>query len=378
MNILKKSFVCISLSASLMACSDNNEVKTPLQIPTQYDGANFTINASTQIAVVNQVNALLTECKKSRTAGTKVTASSLNSLFTSSPANLKTIMLPYHTNLLTSTNGVFARIEKSSGNLYTPTSTPQAGALGGVFGAYLFDENGIDLNEAVEKSTFGGILYKHAIDLLSANLTNATTDQLVAIIGANPTFPNSSNATKNPQPDMLLANYAARRDKNDGKGFYSQLKNSFITLQAAIKAGNNYKAEQETAIATIKITLEKACAASAINYCNAVITTMSKTTTTDAEKASALHALSEGIGFIQTWKTIPQQHKKITDAQIDEILTLFNANPESTPTAYKFATEPFTQLPKLQQVISKLQTIYGFTNAELEDFKSNWVSVQGR
>ena len=49
---------------------------------------------------------------------------------------------------------------------------------------------------------------------------------------------------------------------------------------------------------------------------------------------------------------------------------LFNAPANATPTAYKFATEPATQLPKLQQVITKLQGIYGFTNTELEDFKS--------
>jgi hypothetical protein len=170
-----------------------------------------------------------------------------------------------------------------------------------------------------------------------------------------------------------MSGYVARRDKNDGNGFYSTIKTNAIKLQAAIKAGDKYKSEQQEAIAAIKLTWEKASAASAINYCNAVMTTLSNTTVTDAQKAAALHSLSEGIFFTATWKNIGQTNRKITDAQIDEISNLFNAT-----ASYKVAVNPVTELPKIQQIISKLQGIYGFTNTELEDFKFNWISVQGR
>jgi hypothetical protein len=75
---------------------------------------------------------------------------------------------------------------------------------------------------------------------------------------------------------------------------------------------------------------------------------------------------------------LPQQHKKITDTQIDAILTLLNAPANGTPTSYKFITEPVTELPKLTQIITQLKGIYGFTDAEIEEFKNNWITLQGR
>ena len=175
-----------------------------------------------------------------------------------------------------------------------------------------------------------------------------------------------------------MAVYAARRDKNDGNGFYTQLKNNFIRLQAVAKAGADYKKEQDEAVADIKLTWEKVNAATVINYCHAVIANMSKTNPAEADKANSLHAYGECVGFIHGWRTIPQTQKKITDAQIDEILTLLNAPATGPPTSYLFITDPVNQLPKLTQVINKLKTVYGFTDAQIEDFRKNWLNEQAR
>jgi hypothetical protein len=250
--------------------------------------------------------------------------------------------------------------------------------VGGVYGGYLFDANGLEMEQMIDKGLYGAALYNHAITLMSQPLTTATTDQLVSIFGASPEFPNTNNTAKTQNPDRFMALYAARRDKNDGKGLYTQQKANFIKLQAAIKAGSQYKQEQEEALAAIKLTWEKASAATVINYCHAVIATLSSTNPTDAQKGAALHAYSECVGFIHGWRTLPQQHKKITDSQIDAILTLLNAPANGTPTSYKFITAPVSELPKLTQVINQLKAIYGFTDAEIEDFKNNWVVLQGR
>jgi hypothetical protein len=376
MNFLKKSFLFISLSASLMACSDKESVKAPLTIPTQYEGTSFAANASTELAVLGRLKAITDEAKKGRVSGIKVELNALNTLFTAGSPSLKSLNTPYYASRLEGSNGFLAELSKSSGTVYNPLA-PITGE-GGAYGGYLFDENGLEMEQLVEKGMFGSVLYKHATDLISQPLTPATVDRLLAILGSNPTFPNTSNASKVPAPDAMFAVYAARRDKNDGKGFYSQLKTQFIKLQAAIKAGDNYKTEQQEAIAAIKLTWEKVNAATIINYCSTVISTMSNTTTTDIQKANALHAYGECVGFIHGWRTIPMQHKKITDAQIDEILTLLNAPYNQIPTSYKFITSPVAELPKLQQVIKKLQDLYGFSAADLEDFKNNWITIQGR
>jgi hypothetical protein len=244
-----------------------------------------------------------------------------------------------------------------------------------MYGGYLFDENGTEIEQLIEKGAFGAAAYNHAVKLANGPLTPATADQLMAILGMNPTFP-SSNASKHPKPDRAMAVYAARRDKNDGNGYYSQLKFNFIKLQAALNGGTNYTTDRDEALTAIFTTWEKVNAATVINYCHAVISTMSNTSTTDAQKASALHAHGENVAFLHGWRTISS--KKITDAQTDELLALLNSAPNTTPTPYLFVTDSVNQLPKLQQIISKLQAIYGFSSAEIEDFKKNWITEQNR
>jgi predicted house-cleaning noncanonical NTP pyrophosphatase (MazG superfamily) len=48
------------------------------------------------------------------------------------------------------------------------------------------------------------------------------------------------------------------------------------------------------------------------------------------------------------------------------------------PTSYKFATDSVNELSKLSTVISKLKTKYNFSDQEVEEFRNNWVAVQGR
>ncbi len=373
--------ILLSLFATIFifttqSCGDNNDVIPPLSIPTTFESTNFATNASVEIGVGNRLGSMTNEAKKGRVKGVKVSADSLSFWFISGSPTLQSVNTRYFAERLSGAFGWIDEITKASGNDYTPTATISGN--GGFFGGYLFDENGLEFEQLIEKGQFGSVLYNHAVSLLSGEVKAETVDRVIAIFGANPTFPNTPTASKTAQPDRLMANYAARRDKNDGKGFYIQIKNAFLKLQAAVKGGTNYTKERDEAIADIKLTWEKVNAATIINYCHAVTTTLSKTTTTDAEKGAALHAYGECVGFTHGWRTISPPNKKITDAQIDEILDLLNAPASGTPTSFKFITEPVTQLPRLAQVISKLKALYAFTDADIEDFRKNWISEQSR
>ena len=91
-----------------------------------------------------------------------------------------------------------------------------------------------------------------------------------------------------------------------------------------------------------------------------------------------MHSYSECVGFIHGWRTFSQSDKKITDAQIDEMLTLLLAPATGSTTSELFITDTFNQLPKLTQVINQLKNIYGFSDQDIEDFKTNWVAAQAR
>ncbi len=374
MNRRTISTVLIAASFIGFSCSEDDP-KTPLIIPAEYDGSAFEANTTTQIQVLTNLSAIANEVKKGRTNGTTVPFQNLSALYTAGAPSLKSVSTAYFAGKMEGADGYMDELSKASGGTYTP-GTPSG--EGGVYGNYLFDENGLEIEQVIEKGQFGSVLYKHATDLLEGNITAATVDQLVAIFGASPSFPNTYNGAKTNTPDRFLANYATRRDKNDGTGFYTQMKDAFIKLQAALKAGDEYKQEQQEAISAITFNWEKINAATVINYCQATTAALSATNPTDAQKSGALHSYGEAVGFIHGWKTIPQPYKKITDAEIDEVLVLFNAPANGIPTSYKFVTDAVTELPKLQQAITKLKSIYGFTDQEVEEFKNNWVTAQER
>jgi hypothetical protein len=229
----------------------------------------------------------------------------------------------------------------------------------------------------VEKSQFAGTQYRIALELLRSR-TPENVQKALVLFGAPSTFPNSD---KGSNPDRFSAAYAARRDKRDGLGYYTRIKRNFMELQAAAKADVTYEQEYQTAFNNLKANWERALIATVINYCYSASTTLSVANPGPDATARALHAIGEAIGFTLGIKAIPVSDRLITDAQIDVILALLNAPFNGTSSVYKFATESFQQLPKLddnQGVIGQLKGIYGFTNAELTDFRQNWVNVQSR
>jgi hypothetical protein len=369
----KKSLFALSVTLFFIACGEKD--KAPLDIPSAYDGSTFASNIATQDAVRGQLEALVNEAKKGRTAGVVLDYATLTQLFNVGSPSVKSITTSYYAGRLDGAGNWLDEMAKASGTTYSigvPTGQ------GGVLNGYLFDENGLEIEQLVEKGLFGAALYNHAVSLMQGTMTPATADQLLRIFGAHPDFPNTPTAAKATNPDKFMANYAARRDNNDGNGLYFQMKNAFIKLQAALKAGDDYNQERDEALATLRETWEKVNAGTMINYCHSVISTLSATNPTDAQKGSALHAYGECVGFMHGWRTIPQDYKIMTDAEIDEILVLFNAPYNGTPSSYKFATDPANELPKLTTVIGKLKAKYGFSDQQVEDFRNNWVAVQGR
>jgi hypothetical protein len=361
----------------LSSCT-KDDPKVALEIPAAYDGSAFAANAATQTALINQLSALTAEAQKGRTAANTVSRQALEGLFTAGNPSLSAEITAYFKGKLEGDNGWFDELAKASGTTWTPQA-PDGSSQGGTYGGYLFDEYGVEIEQLLEKGQFNATFYNHAVKLMSGTITLETVDQLVAIFGAKPAFANSgSNNVSAENRDRAMANYGARRDKNDGNGMYTQIKTAFITLQAAVRAGEKYTEERDEALGQVQLLWEKINAATVINYCHTPISRLSGTNPTENEVGGALHAIGEGIGFIQGFKTIDPRFREISDAQIDEILTLLNAPAAGTASVYRFATDPANELPKLQQAIARLQAIYGFSNQEVEDFKSNWVSVQGR
>jgi hypothetical protein len=376
-NLKQISMLMLLATVFFTACKKNKNVeKAMLQIPTNYVSENYATNVTAEASVRKQLATLTTYMKKAEDGIFKLRLDSLSYYFNNNgtPA-LSSITPDYYRNLMA--NNWFGVMVACSANAYDPANGETANN-GGVYGARLLDKRAKETNQEIEKGLFEAAMYNHFVNLSQTKITPETVDKMLCIYGAHPNFPNTNTPAKTPTPDAVIAMYAARRDKNDGNGLYSQIKNQFLKLQAATKAGDAYLDEQNAAVAELKILMEKAIMATVIHYGFAATTKLTKTAPLATDISGGLHDLGENVGFIHGFKTVPQAHRKITDAQIDEILALLLAPAGADATMYKFVTEPVTQLPKIAQYQQKIKAIYGFTDAEMNDFKQNWVALNKR
>jgi hypothetical protein len=368
--------IMIAFATSFVACKkdETNSENKSLAIPSAYDSTNFVANLGDLISFRQNFDAMVNEAKKGRVNGQTVSSLAIQNAFQAGDLSIAAVTNSVFSGKLFGSNndGWFNKIEQVSGKTYHVDS---ANNTGGTFGGYLFDENGFEPEQIIEKGLFGAALANYAQTVLKSP-SLAEVDQALYVLGFTTHFVNSNAAKHGAAADKYLAVYVARRDKNDGNGLYSNTRFNFIKLQAALKAGEAYQTEKNEAIAAIISNMEKANFATVVNYCHTSIANLSQTTLTDAQKANTLHAIGECIGFTMGYKGLV--NKNITDTQIDEILELLNAPVSGNGKPALFITDRVNQIQKLQSIINKIQQIYGFTNVEIEDFKKNWIAEQNR
>lgn len=363
---MTKYILALAVATFAFTSCETNEIE-PLSIPTTYDGSAFTANTTNEYELRTNFTKFVDEIKKGRTSGVVVTATQLQAAFEAGGANSVSRSIP--TSELANYQALFTEVEKASrGTTYQFGLTPAENGQGGVNNGYLYDETGLELEQILDKGSFGLIFFRKGQQLLQ-NPTLENLDKALALFGANPTFPNTPTASKTPQPDVLMANYGARRTPAAG-GLYTEVRDAFIKAQAAIKAGANYNADRDVAIQAILLGWEEINAATVINYLFATEAGLSTTNADQRTLSNAMHAYGECVGFLQGFKGATG--KKITDAQIDAALVSLNATQP-----YRLINSP-TEIAKLVTLRRTLQSIYGFSDTETESFRNNWITVEAR
>lgn len=375
--IFKQISTALLIVMLFTSCKKNKiEEKLALQIPESYVSENYTVNVKEETSVRNQLTTLTTYMKKPEKLAFELNTDSLNYYFKNNGTpSLDSITPAYYNNLIT--NNWFKKLEEASKYTYNPINGATA-TTGGVYGARLLDKRAKKINQEIEKGLFLAALYNRFINLSLTKVTPKVIDKMLCIYGAHPNFPNTNTSKNTSTPDEFIALYAARRDKANGYGVYSQIKNQFLKLQSATKAGDLYIEEQKSAISELKILIEKSIMATVIHYGFAANTKLTNTSLTPMLIAGGLHDLGEAVGFVHGFKAVSQAHRKITDTQIDEILALLLAPASKDAEMYKFVTDATIQIPKIGLYQQKIKTIYGFSDLEMEDFKQNFISLYKR
>jgi len=378
------------------SCKKDDKVTVPpppeLQIPTFYDSTGYAANVVTESQVRAQLAALTRQMQVGRHMDSAVTLAALQTLY-----NGTTLRAVTGASYQAKVDTALRELARASGKgvRYAWENAPNGDGgvipttVGGRTG-YLYDEHVLEMEQVVEKGLFAAAMYNHAVSLISAgNITEATIDRLVEIYGAKPGFGNNER-NSDPNRDRFSAQYAARRsDTANANSLYAQIKRNLITAKAAVKAGSAFNRQRDKALADFKLNWEKVLAATVINYCHSTLDGLRAPNRDDGIVTGAMHAYSEAVGFLSGWKAVPPSQRRITDAQIDELLGLLRAPYDQTANAqsYLFLSQSSVtaQLFRLDGrdvpdtgVIERLAQIYGFSNQEVEDFRRNWVNVQNR
>lgn len=345
----------VSLLASFVfqACTKDDAATPTLQVPTSYTSANFDANVTAERTVKTELGELTTELNSIESNA----AQSVTVTGATYPSNLKAVTLPSYATKIDTWLAEVVKAANSGTTFQNPGANGTPTGDGGILGSRLLDENGLELEQMIQKGSFGAALYNHALSVMSGTLTAASTDKLIEIFGTDVTF--------DPEKAANAASYAKRRSDNTNKtGFLYNIQASLIKAKAAIEGGSAFDTDRDAALADFKLNWEKSNFATVIYYCNSAKTKL-QTAATDADRGSALHSYAEGVAFAAGWLGIAD--KKITDDQIKEILTNLLAADGQTPQSYKFLNDA-SLLSNLDAVITLIKGVYGFSDTEVTGF----------
>jgi hypothetical protein len=371
------------------AANDGSGSTCGLTLPADYTSAAYETNAKAELDLRTAFAAFLKPMSDNEAAivsgdaGAPLSKASLDTLWQAGSPNVKSITTSYWQ---TRVDGWLAAYETASNagsmdlamtTVVTQGQTPPSN--GGFYGRFAYDGKLVDLRQAIEKGTYTAGFFNHAVGIVTAgSLTEASIDRLIAAWGAHPTFQNSHVAndagTTTANRDIQSAGYAARRTPKDGKtGPYLRAKAALIKAKAAIAAGAKCDADRDAALKEFFLEWEKATYATVVFYFSDIVAKLSPTPplANDANGWTALfHSHGECIGFIGGFKSTPQAYRKITDAQIDGLLSKALVPEGGASKIVEIKTSTQASVLSLNGVLADIKTIYGFTDEEMTSFKT--------
>lgn len=323
---------CVIFIHSCKPEDDDNEPK--YEIPTTYNFSN--VNYTGQTQRLDMLGEMTSYMKTANTPGTTLDAQKLKDMFANtnnqftgtglndSGKQLKNKCFAPDVALFESYFDAIALASQSTvagsngvSGVVTSTTDPSK--------KYLFNENGFEYTQLIEKGLMGAVFYYQAVsvylsdDKVGDAVDNTTVtpgqgtpmehhwDEAFGYFGVPIDFPANTTGIR------YWGKYC--NDRNGLLNTNAVIMNAFIKGRAAIS--NKDMATKNEQIPLIRDNWEKVSVATAIHYLNDAKAAI-------ADDAIRNHALSEAVAFIKALKYNPT--KKITDAQIDEALGYIGSN----------------------------------------------------
>lgn len=333
-----------------------------------YPDAGFTTNAAQELTLLAKLNALNAPMRAAELdAGTTVTRMQLDELNTAGTPSLASLTAAAFQPIVAET---FTAFLAAQGRLWAPADPPMEGGLYGTgTSQWIFSGRGVDLRQVIDKGLYGALFFAEAVKRMPTATTPESIDQLLALYGATPEFP--QNDTTAPGRDELTAKYAKRRTPQGMTGQYTTLRDAFVRARLAATSPA-CAAERTAALETIRTEWERVLAATVVFYVNSAATKLQDPMADVTKRASAMHDLGEGAAFFLGLKAVPAANRRITDAQLEQVLTALKIPSLSNATAFQLLTQVPPDVDGLLVANTRLQAVYGFTADEMTRFRTNY------
>lgn len=225
--------------------------------------------------------------------------------------------------------GLFDKIANASQVSSQTASSGQAGTLTSGTSTYLFDENGFDCAEMIEKSIMGAVFMNQALNVYfgtdkmnvdNSTAVNASTgdyyttmehhwDEAFGYFGVPTDFPTTA-ATH------YWGKYC--NSQNPTLGCNALMMNNFLKGRAAIS--NKVYADRDQAISTIRTTWENISASQAVAYMDKAISHYG------TDNAKFLHVLTEAYTFSFNLRYSPLETRRMNTNEHKALMSQFGTN----------------------------------------------------
>ncbi|WP_430403477.1 DUF4856 domain-containing protein [Fluviicola sp.] len=202
----------------------------------------------------------------------------------------------------------------------------QAGTLTSGASTYLFDANGFEKSELIEKSIMAAVFKYQALNVYFGS-ANMNADNTTPVSGQTYTtlehywdeaFGYLNVPTNFPTAPSLAFWGKYCNSQNAALNSNQVMMGSFLKGRAAIS--NNVLADRDAAIVAIREMWEKIAAYQAMHYLTQA------TSYYGTDQAKYLHVLSEAYGFVYSLRFAPTETRKMSVTEVDNLLADFNGN----------------------------------------------------
>lgn len=320
------------LFVALVVTSCGEDEPITYEIPTTYDFENVNYNGQIQrLAMLKEMSDYM---KTANATGNSISADRLKAMF-ENDAVIANFIQTYDdskqlkSKTFESEQAVFEEIfdlfETASQNNTSPATVGTAGIQVSLDGtkAYFVNENGVEFTQIIEKGLMGACFYYQATAVYMGenkmNVDNTTVEagegtamehhwnEAFGYLGVPTDFPSNTDG---------LAWWGTYVNRRNALLNTNEIMAEFIKGRAAIS--NNDLAARDEAIIAVQAKWELASAGTAVNYLNTALDNFN-------DDAIRNHALSEAVAFAYALKFNP--NKKVTNANVDEILTKIGGSP---------------------------------------------------